>query len=55
LSISTWRIGDDGFADKSDQMRHIIEKIDGGVGDAEIATKEDVEAIRRCLDLGGSS
>lgn len=57
LSISNWKIGADGFADQNEQMRGIVEKIDGGAGDADVsmATKEDVEAIKRCLGLGGAS
>lgn len=57
LSISHWKIDDDGIADKTDQMRRIIEKIDGGVGgDGDsIATNDDVEAIKCCLGLSGAS
>ena len=54
LSVSSWKIGDDGFADQSEQMRRILELINGepdSSGDS-IVTKEDFEAIRRCMGLG---
>jgi hypothetical protein len=47
--ISEWKIGDDGFVDEAEQMRGLVEKINGVVDRGEIATAEQVDAIRRCL------
>lgn len=52
LRIENWKIGDDGRADMEDQVRHTAAMIMGKDGDS-IATKEDIEAIKRCLGLGG--
>jgi hypothetical protein len=54
VSISSWKIGDDGLADQDEQMRHIVERINGEPdtsGDS-IVTKEDIEAIKQCLGFG---
>lgn len=55
LSVSSWKIGDDGFADQTEQMRCILELINGepeASGDS-VVTKEDFEAIKHCLGLSG--
>lgn len=55
LSISSWKIGDDGIADQDEQMRRILERINGEIdvsGDS-VVTKEDFEAIKHCLGLSG--
>jgi hypothetical protein len=55
MSISSWKIGDDGIAVQSEQMRRILELINGepdNRGDS-IVSKEDFEAIKYCLGLSG--
>lgn len=55
LMIERWKIGDDGVADPDDQFQHVVARIIAtGKGDpiVSVPTKEDVEAIKRCLGLG---
>lgn len=57
LSVSGWKIGDDGFADQQEQLRRILELINGepdNSGDS-IITKDDLEAIKHCLRSGSMS
>ncbi|MFZ2161976.1 MAG: hypothetical protein WAW02_07160 [Sideroxyarcus sp.] len=55
LTISEWKIGDNGFVDQEVLMAGIAKWIDGGTGKAGYITPapEDFEAIKRCLGLGG--
>ena len=57
LDISTWKFGDDGFIDQDYQLQQLQKAVEmnarGEKQTASIPTEEDVEAIRRCLGLGG--
>jgi hypothetical protein len=55
LTISEWKIGDNGLVDQEVLMAGIAKWIDGGAGKAGYITPapEDFEAIKRCLGLGG--
>ena len=57
LSVSSWKIGDDGFTDQPEQMRCILELINGepDVGEDSVVTKEDFEAIKHYLGLSSMS
>lgn len=53
LRMENWIIGDDGIADEEDQFQHVMRRITAAAGDdADSApTQEDIEAIKRCLDI----
>ena len=56
LTISILKFNDDGLVDKDDNLRRIREQLDGVAnkeGDS-IVTKEDVEAVKRCLRISGA-
>ncbi len=58
VSISTLKIKADGFIDERDQARQLRKSVDmysrGEKQTDSIPTKEDVEAIKRCLGLSSA-
>ena len=56
--LSHWKIGNDGFADPDDQMRPTAQytnmEVRPGDHAKTIPTKEDVEAIKRCLGISSA-
>lgn len=55
LKIMFWKFNHDGLVDQDDKLHRIKEKLDGVAreGGDSIVTNNDIEAVKRCLGIGG--